>query len=115
MRSCLSRFYRSLVILTALTSTNFAFASGSYSTGDSGDSFRSSGGDHANQLYNTGKSAVYNKLTCSDCPLAGQDVDATKATEIISMLTNKPEIAQKLSEDEIDAVIIYLTRRYNLN
>lgn len=98
--------YRTLVIVTTLIgSINFALASGSYSTGGGGD---------ANQAYNLGKSAVYKKLVCSSCPLSGQEIDAAKATEIIQMLTDKPELTAKLSESEFEGVLVYLKRRYDL-
>ncbi|PPC89311.1 MAG: hypothetical protein CTY34_11885 [Methylobacter sp.] len=83
-----------------------SFASGSYNTGSSG------GGE---QAYNLGKAAVYKKLLCSGCPLAGQDVDSTKAVEIIQMLNDKKELTAKLTETETEGVMVYLKRRYELN
>lgn len=106
MQSPLFLLYRTLIILFALFGNiNFALASGSYSVGGGGD---------ANQAYNLGKSAVYKKLVCSSCPLAGQEVDAAKAAEIIQMLTDKPELTAKLSESEFEGVLVYLKRRYDL-
>lgn len=106
MQSSFTPLYRLLVFLiTFIGSTNLAFASGSYSTGGGGD---------ANQAYNLGKSAVYKKLVCSSCPLSGQEIDAAKASEIIQMLTDKPELTAKLSESEFEGVLVYLNRRYDL-
>lgn len=106
MQSPLFLLYRTLIILLALFGNiNFVLASGSYSVGGGGD---------ANQAYNLGKSAVYKKLVCSSCPLAGQEVDAAKAAEIIQMLTDKPELTAKLSESEFEGVLVYLKRRYDL-
>lgn len=106
MKLFFASLYRTLVIVVALMGgTQFAFASGSYSTGGGGD---------ANQAYNLGKSAVYKKLVCSSCPLAGQEIDAAKAAEIIQMLTDKPELTAKLSESEFEGVLVYLKRRYDL-
>ncbi|MEI8574746.1 hypothetical protein U737_12955 [Methylomonas sp. LW13] len=103
-----SFFFRTIFILiTLVVSNDLAFASGSYSTGG--------GGGDANQAYNLGKSAVYKKLACSSCPLAGQEIDAAKATEVIQSLANKPELAEKLSEVEREAVTVYLKRRYELD
>ncbi len=108
MQSSFAPLYRMLIILIALiSSTQLVFASGSYSTGGGG------GGD-ANQVYNLGKSTVYKKLVCSSCPLAGQEIDAAKAAEIIQMLTDKPELTAKLSESEFESVLVYLKRRYDL-
>jgi hypothetical protein len=94
------------LFLFALIFSPLAFASGSYSTG---------GGDQANQAYNVGKATFYKKLICSSCPLAGLDPDASKAAELVSQLPNKPDFAQKLSDQERDGVIQYLQRRYDLN
>jgi len=94
------------IIVTLIGSNHLAFASGSYSTGGGGD---------VNQAYNLGKSAVYKKLVCSSCPLAGQEIDATKAAEIIQTLANKADLTEKLSENEREAVTVYLNRRYKLN
>ena len=106
MQSSLFLLYRKLIILLALFGNiHFALASGSYSVGGGGD---------ANQAYNLGKSAVYKKLICSSCPLAGQEVDTAKAAEIIQMLTDKPELTAKLSESEFEGVLVYLKRRYDL-
>ena len=106
MQSTFAPLYRSLIFLIMLIgSTQLAFASGSYSTGGGGD---------ANQAYNLGKAAVYKKLVCSSCPLAGQEIDTAKAAEIIQMLTDKPEITEKLSESEFEGVLVYLKRRYDL-
>lgn len=106
MQLSFASLHRTLIILISLTGgINFAFASGSYSTG---------GGD-ANQSYNVGKSTVYKKLICASCPLAGQEIDTAKAAEIIQMLTDKPELTAKLSENEFEGVLVYLNRRYKLN
>ena len=106
MQSSFTPVYRTLIILIALIgTTHLASASGSYSTGGGGD---------ANQAYNLGKSAVYRKLVCSSCPLAGQEIDAAKAAEIIQMLTDKLELTAKLSESEFEGVLVYLKRRYDL-
>jgi hypothetical protein len=105
MQSPLLLLFRTFIVLLALVSNiHSALASGSYSVG---------GGD-ANQAYNLGKAAVYKKLVCSSCPLAGQEVDAAKAAEIIQMLTDKPELTAKLSESEFEGVLVYLKRRYDL-
>lgn len=106
MKSCFPSLCRTFVIVIALMgSTQLVSASGSYSTGGGGD---------VNQSYNLGKSALYKKLLCSSCPLAGQEVDAAKAAEIIQMLTDKPELTAKLSESEFEGVLVYLKRRYEL-
>lgn len=106
MRSFLFSFKRNCIFLIALiASCNVALASGSYSTG---------GGD-MNQAYNSGKAAVYKKLLCSSCPFAGQEIDATKAKDIMLTLTEKPELSQNLSESELEGVVVYLKRRYKLD
>lgn len=85
---------------------NSGFASGSYNTGSGGG---------AEQVYNLGKAAVYKKLLCSSCPLAGQEVDSAKAAEIIQLLNDNNELAAELSENETEGVVVYLKRRYELN
>ena len=99
--------YRALIVLAALMgASQYAAASGSYSTGGSGDT---------NQAYNLGKAAIYKKLLCSSCPLAGKEIDADKAADFIQMLTDKPELTANLSESEFEGVLVYLKRRYDLN
>ncbi|WP_131655479.1 hypothetical protein [Methylocucumis oryzae] len=87
-----------IFIALACTSSS-AFASGSYSI---------SGGDQANQAYNLGKSAFYRKLACAGCPLAGQELNESNATEWLTQLSQANELSQKLSTTERDAVIVYL-------
>lgn len=94
------------VLAFGLAAVTSALASGSYSI---------SGGDQANQAYNLGKSAFYRKLACASCPLADQDLDASKAAEWVGQLAANKDLAQKLSETERDAVIVYLKRRYKLD
>lgn len=94
------------VLAFGLAAASSVLASGSYSI---------SGGDQANQAYNLGKSAFYRKLACSSCPLAGQELDEAKATELVAQLAKAGELAQKLSETERDAAVVYLKRRYKLD
>ncbi|WP_019868247.1 hypothetical protein [Methylovulum miyakonense] len=94
------------VLALGLAAASSVLASGSYSI---------SGGDQANQAYNLGKSAFYRKLACSSCPLASQELDEAKATELVAQLAKASELAQKLSETERDAAVVYLKRRYKLD
>jgi hypothetical protein len=98
--------FKFIVLVLAYAVSSPVLASGSYSV---------SGGDQANQSYNLGKSAFYRKLACSSCPLANQDIDETKAAELVKRLGDNAELAQKLSANERDAVITYLQRRYKLD
>ncbi|MFA5982388.1 MAG: hypothetical protein WC782_00050 [Methylococcaceae bacterium] len=104
----LSHSTRLKILISALllSSISPCYASGSYSTG---------GGGGAEEAYNLGKAAVYKKLLCSSCPLAGQEVDAVKATEILQQLNGNKELTAKLSDNETEGVMVYLKRRYELN
>lgn len=94
-----------ILMFSVFVGSGVAFASGSYSSG---------GGDMANQAYNLGKAAFYKKLICSSCPLANADPDAKQAADIVKQLSDST-LKANLADQERDAVIQYLKRRYDLN
>jgi hypothetical protein len=61
------------------------------------------------QLYNTGKAVFADKFACSNCPLAGKNLDAEVAKEV---LKGNPKVA--LSNDESEALAAYLKRRFKI-
>ena len=71
-------------------------ASGSADTGDA-------------RAYNIGKMVYFQKLACSGCALAGKTLDAKLARDLVGG-TQKVT----LSEEEAQALGVYLTRRFGL-
>lgn len=76
------------------------FASGTYSPGGTG-------GDS----YNMGKLIFYKKVVCRSCPFPGRGKTAEDAKALIDELSSD-ELAGKLSENEREAAISFLLRRY---
>lgn len=68
-----------------------------------------------NDPYLIGKHAYHRKLACEGCPLADVVINADKAREIILRLENDREFTDILSEDEREAVSIYLKTLFRLN
>lgn len=97
--------HRNHILTTTLLVLNLAagaaFASGSEAVGgvETGDA-------HA---YNVGKSVYATKLACATCALHGKTLDADLAR---ALLAGKD--LPQLSEDEAQALSVYLKRRFKL-
>ncbi len=98
------KFFRhSALILAAFIAAQAgsAFASGS-------EGF-SSAQNNDTRLYNAGKGVFAEKFSCSACPLAGKSLNASLAKEVLG---GTPKV--QLSEQEQDAVMVYLKRRFKI-
>lgn len=62
------------------------------------------------QLYNAGKAVYAQKLACGDCMLAGKSLDKTLAQSLLS----DADKTAKLSDDERNALAVYLKLRFKL-
>ena len=61
------------------------------------------------QAYNLGKGIYAQKLACTGCPLAGKNVTAEIAADLLS-----GKGTQSLSADETQVLTVYLKRRFKL-
>lgn len=61
------------------------------------------------QAYNLGKGVYAQKLACSGCPLAGKNVTAEIAADLLN-----GKGTQSLSADEAQVLAVYLKRRFKL-
>lgn len=95
---------RLAIAAVAATLSMSAMASGSFSSG-SGVGFQNT--------YNVGKSVFYKKVVCDDCPVEGSGFDSNKAMELINKLNDEEMFLQEVGGEERQALIYYLTRRYN--
>lgn len=71
--------------------------------------------DPKNDPYLIGKHAYHNKLACDTCPLADTVIDADKARELLPRLNSDPQLAERLTPKEREAVTTYLKTLFRLN
>jgi hypothetical protein len=95
------RISRITAVAVLAMASSLAMASGS----DGGSSAQT--GDAA--AYNMGKRVYATKLACSGCPMAGKELDAAAAKQLLS---TKPAV--QMSADEEQALGVYLKRRFKL-
>lgn len=93
--------FKKLMLTVLLCASTLAFASGSDSSGG--------GVTDEMQMYNAGKGVFAQKIACKSCSMAGKNLDASFAREL---LTGKG--TEGLNAQDKDALGVYLTRRFKL-
>lgn len=71
--------------------------------------------DAENDPYLVGKFAYHQKLACETCPLSDTVIDADKAKALIPQLESEKQFSDVLTQEEREAVTIYLKRLFRLN
>ncbi|WP_461516895.1 hypothetical protein [Porticoccus sp.] len=71
--------------------------------------------DAENDPYLMGKFAYHRKLACETCPLSDAVLNADKAKALIPQLETDKQFSDVLTEEEREAVTIYLKRLFRLN
>lgn len=71
--------------------------------------------DAKNDPYLVGKFAYHHKLACETCPLSETVIDADKARALIPRLESEKQFSDVLTEEEREAVTIYLKRLFRIN
>lgn len=97
--------FKQLIIAAAMAASPLfsqqAFASGS----DSG------GGGQTDEMqsYNAGKGVFAQKIACKSCPMAGKNLDAAFARDLVA-----GKGTEGLDAEDKAALKVYLTRRFKL-
>ncbi len=82
-----------------------AFSSGSHDMSEA---------NHADSIYNKGKTVVHKQLICQACPLETAKLDKEVAMTIIEKLVTGNASVESISEDDKQSVIVYLEKRFSL-
>jgi exo-beta-1,3-glucanase (GH17 family) len=96
-------FAAKFAVLALAAASSTAFASGSMSPSNSQNA----------DAYSIGKSIFFKQVACDSCAYAFM-AKSTKDVKSVFTALNGQESKIKLSEDELEAVNVYLTKRFNL-
>lgn len=96
----------STCIIALSTFSAASLASGTFSAGSNNNS---------QNAYNLGKKVFHKKLACKTCILPKKKLNQEEAQQLVSNLGTKDEFLKTLSKEELEATIIYLSKRYKLN
>ncbi len=102
-----------------IDSSSQAFASGG-ATGSTSRSFDlpsspSREDRRIERLYNQGRKVFRRKVSCNDgCLVAGDIINNDNAAGFLLALHNQPRFKDALDQDEIQAVSVYMLRRYDI-
>ncbi len=99
-----------------LNGTSQLHASGSTSGSSSIDLPSSAPQDRRiERLYNQGRKVFRRKVSCNDGCLVAEDIiNNNNAANFLLAIHNQPRFKEALNEDEIQAVSVYMLRRYDI-
>lgn len=102
-RSSIAKFAATTLIAASSLTATAAFASGSMSPTNS----------QSADAYSIGKSIFFKQVVCDSCAYASTAKNPGDIKSVFTALNGK-ESKVKLSEDDLDALNTYLTKRFNL-
>lgn len=119
-------FTTSLTVLALLfgqafiSESNDAFASGASRSGGTGGASvptprRSPQEDRLDRLFNQGRKVFRSKISCNQgCLVAENVISDNNAADFLVSIHNQPRFKEALNNDELQAVSVYMLRRYDI-
>lgn len=104
-----------------VSDSNNAFASGASRSGGTGGAAsipaprRSPQEDRLDRLFNQGRKVFRSKISCNQgCLVAENVISDDNAADFLVSIHNQPRFKEALNNDELQAVSVYMLRRYDI-